>query len=337
MVEWIIKNLTVLILLLSVAGCSMKSDIDKHINDRDNIVDVSDKICFIKTDLMVGPVAKVYNANDYIIVTAPNSIDNLIHIFDAEDYTLLCSRVKRGRGPHELTRMGDVAISTDKKKFYVPDFGKHKIFSYNVDSLLNKEHCLPIYVNDLPKTQFPSTLKAVDATQFIGTIIEPIGTGDFKQSIGIWDMDSSEISTIYSGHPGLNLCRVCYDYSPQHSIVAVAHYHHDLITLMDVDGGVKFNIYGPKWQPSGSNKEYHYEKIIISDNLIFASYSGGQNNSTGREIDQIIIYNLDGSYIKTLKIGVPFEDFCFNSKNNSLMFILNDENQFAYIKLADII
>ena len=319
--------------MLLVGCCSEESE--KYIAGRENIVNVEDRLKFIDTDLMVGPVAKLSVVGDYLIIADPNSMDNLINIFSANDYSLLCSRVKRGRGPRELTRMGDVAVSVDGSSFYIPDFGKHAIFRYNVDSLRRDDHYSPTRVCDLPKSRFPSTLKAIDTVSFMGTMIEPVGTGHFNQSVGVWNMASGENSTIYSGHPQLSACRVCCDFSAEHSIVAITHHHHDLMAITDIQGNLICNIYGPKWAPSASNGEYHYGKVVVCDDMILAAYSGGKNDDEGRVIHQIIVYDLKGNYMRTLDTGLSFEDFCFNRKSNSLIFILDNEQQFAYLDLSN--
>ena len=320
--------------MLLIGCCSEESE--KYITGRENVVNVEDRLKFIDTDLMVGPVAKLSVVGDYLIIADPNSMDNLINIFSANDYSLLCSRVKRGRGPRELTRMGDIAVAVDGRSFLVPDFGKHAIFRYNVDFLCRDDHYSPTRVCDLPKSQFPSTLTAIDAENFMGTIIEPVGTGHFNQSVGVWNMARGEVRTVYSGHPQLSACRVCYDLSLERSIVAIAHHHHDLMVITDIEGNLKYNIYGPKWAPSASNREYHYGKVVVCDDMILASYSGGKNDDEGRAIHQIIVYDLKGNYIHTLDTGISFEDFCFNRKNNNLIFILNDERQLAYLEFSNI-
>ena len=337
MIKFIFQN-AIIILLIFISGCSVNST-DKYINDRSNIINIREKLKFIHTDLIVGPNAKLYATDDYIIITDPNSMDNLINFLRADDYSFLCERVKRGRGPRELTRMGDIAVALDGHSFLVPDFGKHAIFRYDIKYLIEDDSYSynPSKICDLPKSQFPSTLKAIATVNFMGTIIEPVGTGHFNQTVGIWNIENKEIRTIYSGHSKLSACRVCYDLSTEYSIVAIAHHHHDLMSITDIEGNLKYNIYGPKWNSSSSNKEYHYGDVVVCNDMIMASYSGGKNDDEGRAIHQIIVYDLNGNYVKTLDIGLPFQNFCFNSKNDSLIFILNDEKQFAYIKLFDII
>lgn len=49
----------------------------------------------------------------------------------------------------------------------------------------------------------------------------------------------------------------------------------------------------------------------------------------------MLIFNLNGDYIKTLDIGYKIVDFCYDIQNDRLVFNFEDMIQFGYIDLDD--
>lgn len=43
-----------------------------------------------------------------------------------------------GEGPNEITNMGVIVPDEVHHRFFVPDYGKLKVLSYSVDSILKK-------------------------------------------------------------------------------------------------------------------------------------------------------------------------------------------------------
>ena len=50
-------------------------------------------------------------------------------------------------------------------------------------------------------------------------------------------------------------------------------------------------------------------------------------------VTSLIVYDLDGNYIKTLKVVCNIVLFCYDSKYNRIIMALDDDIQFAYLKL----
>lgn len=48
----------------------------------------------------------------------------------------------------------------------------------------------------------------------------------------------------------------------------------------------------------------------------------------------LLVYDLDGNYIKTLNVGYNMNAFCYDPEYNRIIMSLNDEKlQFAYLDL----
>lgn len=64
-------------------------------------------------------------------------------MFNKNDYTYLTSFAQKGEGPNEIINIGYVAVDEKRNKLYVSDHGKQKIFSYDIDSLIQDSLYVP--------------------------------------------------------------------------------------------------------------------------------------------------------------------------------------------------
>lgn len=83
---------------------------------------------------------------------------------------------------------------------------------------------------------------------------------------------------------------------------------------------------------------YYWGSIVICNNRIIVGYSGERNPEAGNiNITNLLVYDLDGNYMKTLKVGYNIVLFCYDSTYNRLIMTLDDEIQFGYLDLDGII
>ncbi len=83
---------------------------------------------------------------------------------------------------------------------------------------------------------------------------------------------------------------------------------------------------------------YYYGSIIICNNRIIVGYSGERNPDAGNiSVSKLLVYDLDGNYIKTLDVGYNIGIFCYDSEYNRIIMVLDDEIQFGYLELNEIL
>lgn len=333
------KNKLLLLFLLSLIGCKQTDTTEKFQKKRNEIVNVHSKIQEIDfgNNLIVGAIAKLFIMDEYILILDVRSSDNLLHVINKNDFRYLTSRIKKGRGPGEIVNPGHFIIDDAHHKFYLPDNGKLAIYSYTFNDFLANPDYMPDVAMELSAKSFPSNSFYLYEDQFIGIIIEPIGTASFKQSIAKWSMTTGEIAPMPYEHPDIERRRIGLAVSTQKGIYAEVYHHHDLMTICKTDGELLYNVYGPKWNASQSNSIYFYGKPVFCDDKIIVSYSGNDNNSEEHDPTKLIVFDLDGNYIQTLETGYKISDFCYDEKNNRLVLVLNDEIQFAFLDLTGIL
>lgn len=339
------NRLLYLLFIVACWSCTNSSEVEKHQNKRDNIINVRQKIKEIKIeDVLISGSNRLQLMNDYLIISDYNSIDKLIHLFDKNSFNYLTSTTYRGQGPGEIANLGYVAVNEPNRLFYVTDHGKQKIFTYNLDSVLADSLYMPKDKLKMNERQFPSEYQYINDTLCIGRIIEPIGNSDFKPSVAKWNMTTGEIKLMKYEHPEIEKKRISFAVSMAQGIYVECYSYHDLMTICDLNGDLKYNIYGSNWNNRKSNKISYYGNVAFCGDKIWVTYSGEDTFSkdpNGRiksnNPTMFLVFDINGDYIQTLETGYNITHFCYDKEKNRIIMSLNDEIQFAYLDLDGLI
>ena len=240
-----------------------------------------------------------------------------------------------GEGPNEITSLGKLILDEKQRCLYVADYGKMKISGYDLDSILLNPNCLPKYKFDLNKTTTPVMFSYVNDTLCYACCITAKPGEIFQEHLVTWNMQTGDMHPLISGHPDIERKRFHYAASIDNNLIAMSYDHHDLLATYDLQGNLKHYIYGPNWNDATSNAMiYYYGSIIICNDRIIVGYFGKRNPDVGEvHVTSLIVYDLDGNYIKTLKVGYNIVLFCYDSEYNRIIMALDDDIQFAYLKL----
>lgn len=335
-------NTSTCILLLAFSitliRCNGGSETEKYHTGRNNVIQVQDQIKEIEfEDAYLSNFARIYTMEDYLIVSDYHSFDKLIYIFDRNDFSFIANIAPKGQGPGEISNMGHIGIDEKNHIFYVSDHGKQKIFSYHLDSVLANPSYKAVEKLNLNELQFPNKYILLNDSLCIGQIIEPTGNYGFNQSLAKWNISTGEITPMKYTHPKIERKRVCFAVSEENGIYVECYQHHDLVTICDLNGNLKQNIYGRKWDNKTSNRQQYFDDVIIYNKRILASYSDGKERgpTTADRPTQILVFDLTGNYIKTLDIGYRIMGICYDDQNNRLLMHLDDMIQFGYLTLND--
>ncbi len=345
------KSLTHLIIAISAIvsiGCTQSGGTEKWQTKRDNIVDVSDKMKFINTgDVFISQMGAIYLVDKYLMITDIKSIDKLIHIFDKDDFRYVESRVDAGRGPGEILRIGNIAYSQEHREAYVSDNGAQAIYTYPIDSLVEKRKYIPQKRLSHSKECAIVDYEYVNDTLAIGLgmVAVPSDKTGFKAVVAKMNFESGDVRFMEYEHPDIERPRFNCAVSAKDNIYVLCYAHHNLISICDLDGNLKYNIYGERWSTETSNKDTFYGRAVICKGKIVASYAGKERlverdgGSTGVNYpDKLIIFDLDGDYVKTLELGHQIHMMRYDEDNDRLIFTLqNDINQFGYLDLKGIL
>lgn len=332
------NRLLYLLLIISCWSCSRDSETEKYQSKRDHVINVRDKMKEFSTqDVLIGRISRVYLLSDYLIITEYNVPDKLIHLFDKNNFNHLASTTYQGQGPGEITIIGHVGTDEAHRRFFVSDHGKLKIFSYDLDSVLANPDYQPEVKMNMKERQFPDRYLYLNDTLCIARIIEPIGNSDYRPSVARWNMTTEEIVPMKYEYPDLKRVRFIYAASAEHKRYVQCYSQYDLMTICDFDGNLICNIHGPKWNTEITQTQHYALSATFCKDKIVALYSGSDHRTDAYYPTKFLVFDLNGNYLKTLETGYMITDFCYDKENNRLIINLNDEIQFAYLDLTDII
>lgn len=322
-------------ILFFLVACSPNSTIEKHQKERNKVLNVAGKLHGITLgDVLIGSNARVFIMGDVFIVQDNDSYAKQIHLFHKKDYTYITSFAQKGEGPNEITNMGHIAVDEKRNKLYVSDHGKQKIFSYDVDSLIHDSLYVPSVKWNMSVKSFPADYNYYSDTLSVGRIIQPIGSNDYKPAVSKINFKKNLFTPMPYEHPDIKRNRFSYASSLENDMYVQCYNYYDLMTICDLDGKLKYNVYGPMWSDQ-SSKVHYFHKAIITDSQILALYSG-KRLGIGESPTMFQAFDLNGDYLYTVDLGNEIIDFCCDEDNNRLILILDAEDfQFVYLNFSE--
>lgn len=336
LVKHITQSLCFICIICSMSCCG-DSETEKYQKSRDNIIDVRDQIKeIVIEDVMIGRTAFPYIVDQYLLISDYESPDQQIHLFDRNSFRYITSTATKGQGPGEITIIGHIVYDKNRRSFYVTDHGKLKIFSYNLDSVLDNPDYKPEVKMDMKAEMFPDSYQYIDDTLCIGRVIKPIGTNDFNPYVAKWNMLTREVNLMKYEHPDIRKARFTTAVSLEHNRYIQAYGRNDLLTICTLDGELICNIYGPKWTSESSQTSYFRNPVFCGDKII-VTYSGRNHLTDGSYPTKLMVFNLKGDYLQSLETGYKISYFCYDPDNNRLILNMNDDIQFGYLDLNGIV
>lgn len=227
----------------------------------------------------------------------------------------------------------------------MPDYGKMKIFRFDMDSVLSDNSYMPTAFFNLNKELFPVSYGLVKDSLIIGTALDVIDSRNFNSVVVSCNLNTGEIKKLSHPHPEIpakNLTTF-FALSEEHNMYVEAYQRNDLLTIHDLDGNLRHNVYGPAWGSKEKDVRHFYLVKTMND-IIVASYSGeerfeidDQQRPSPNLPTKFILFNMEGDYLKTLETSHGISRFNVDPDDNRLYIYFEDrEESFAYLDLSDI-
>lgn len=332
-------------LFFIVFFCCCKNELstEKYQKKRDNIVNVHDKVKEIDIqDVLISEFSSLYLIDKYLLITDSRSTAEMVHFFCRDDYSYIASRIYNGEGPKEITQLGFIGINEALRTFYVTDNGKQKIFSYPLDSILANPYYVPDVKASMTTSMFPSIYFYINDSLSISSTIQPVKGRPYNESLVKWNMQTGEMLPMKYTQPDIERKRVYFDVSICNNLYAECYCYHDLITICDLNGNLKYNIYGPQWDTRTQNRNNYYGCVRWCGDKIIVASAGGRSYTSSADISnifptQLLVFNKEGEYLQTLEIGYKISNFVYDMEKNRIVMILADEIQHAYLDLDNLL
>jgi hypothetical protein len=325
----LIKNLCLItfLVLLFLIGCNSnnKSSTEKIQKNRNKIVNVSDKIIDVKLDALFGNSA-LYILDDILIVMDkfPKG-ENGIHLFNKNTFKYITSTGKIGKGPHEIISPGPICLDSKNRVFWVPDAGKKQLFKFPLDSVLQNPEFMPIIQKRMDYSFLTSSI--VNDSIVFGETAQATSNSSFEMKLAKLNINSEVLESFGYRHPKALRKKTFASFavSVKQNFYVECHTRCDLMTICDLNGNLKYNIYGPGWLESDQDKNSYFYEVHLVGNNIVASYIGSRglvvkgNITKGAAPSEFIIFDKEGNYLKTIEAGFEFEQFCIDEDNNRII------------------
>ena len=332
-----------ILLVLLLVGCGSNNSTDIYVKSRDNVVKVQDKVVEILTEEpFISTYSDVHLLNDHLIVKDWKGYDYLIHIFDKNTFEHVKSTGTVGQGPNEIAYIGNIFTDEKKNNFYVVDQGKNRLLSYNLDSLLTVDYYRFTTKMTFTKSNYPSGCCYIaDTFSIVKQLSFAENGGGAIESCGQWNMLTGEFKKGYI-HPtqstkAINTHSTHFDASEKQKVYVMCSRFFDVMTICNLDGTLRCNVYGPNWEDNKTDKMHYNMDVCIGGDKIYALYAGVHYSSPDNYPTKMLVYDINGNYIKTLDIGYHILNFCYDEDHHRLILHADDDIQFGYLDLEGII
>ena len=121
--------------------------------------------------------------------------------------------------------------------------------------------------------------------------------------------------------------------SEKDDLIFTADRLRDMIRILNLDGEVQSIIYGPEYDETPTEYNSYFSRSEICGNKIASTYSGFEPEG---DRDKLIITDLNGRYIKTLKFDAIIHGMAYHDKTGRLYLTTAGEPQIGYIELDKI-
>lgn len=327
----------------ALSSCKNNHPTEIFLKSRNNTVNVRDKIKEILTgEPYITSWGELCLLDKYLIIKDSQSHDSLIHIFNKNTFRYIKSTGVMGPGPNDITRIGELFPNEKDKRFYVFDVGKIRLLSFDLDSLINISSYQFSVKASFGKDIYPVSCYYISDTLSIAerlTWSENI-PGAFV-TLDLWNMRTGEFKQGYT-HPiqpkePIQTNSFCFTASEQKSIYVMCSRFYDLMTICNLDGSLKYNVYGPNWEEKITSTCHYNMGVCIGRDKIYALYAGVHHRSPDRYPSLMLVYDVNGNYLKTLDLGYHILDFCYDEEHHRLILHADDDIQFGYLDLEGII
>ena len=338
-------NIVACLLMLFVIGCKSNNEgkTEKFQKHRDNIINVQDKIIDIETDISFG-FSNLNIINDILIVTEviPNG-DKGIHLFNKNTFKYITSTAIIGKGPGEVARQGKIGIDNKNRVLWVSDHAKKVMWKFHLDSVLNNDMYKPTEKINLYDDLFIVRFGFLNDSIALGKAVHVLTNSSFDMAMAKLNFNTNVTEVYGYEHPEAvgKKSNSEFNLSIENNFYVNCYYYCDLMTICDLEGNLKYNIYGPGWLNNKDNKNDYFAGVDLFNNNIIAAYLGDVGiiynefkRPDGNLPTKFLVFDLDGNYKETIETGHKITLFCVDEENKRVIVYFDDrENPLGYFNL----
>lgn len=307
-----------------------------------DVIEKVENIREFPTEVILSAQTRPYLVGNFLVIVDFKSVHNGVHIYNKNTFEYLTSVGILGKGPGEITQYYDVFPVKGTQTFWMYDHGKLIVYEFDIEEILKTKskggQFLPKNIYDFDTKAFvvnPDRILSPD--RVIGAGFYPTSNSTYRLRPGKYNFISGEYQTWGYVHPESknDNSRFWFTISDKHERYVIAYTTMDLMTICDLEGNLLYNIYGPNWDdsPTERRRNRYFHLVRIAGNYIFTPYLGNRGivldqykRQRAVGSTQMIIFDIDGNYIKNMDLGEEIAWFAIDEVNNRVIvnFIYSD-------------
>lgn len=331
--------------MLFIIGCKSNngSKTEKYQKHRDKIIHVETKIVDVKPEILFGNPTLNIIGDILIVAEIKPSGDKGIHLFNKNTFKYIISTGIIGRGPGEVARQGGIKVDIKNRAFWVTDHGKMVMWKFPLDSVLNNKMYKPTEILNLRNELFIDRFGFLNDSIVLGKAVRVLSNSSFDMSMAKLNLNTNMTEVYGYEHPEAagKKSNSQFALSVKNNIYVNCYSYCDLMTICDLDGNLKYNVYGTDGLNNKDNKNSYFRDVHLINNNIIASYIGDVGiifnkfeRPEGNLPSKFLIFDTDGNYKETVETGSKFTFFCVDDENNRVIaYFAERENPLGYFNL----
>lgn len=322
-------SLFCLFIVVMLYGCKSTTT-EKFQNHRNNIINVSDKIVDIKPSVIFGE--SLFYIIDQILIVSEISPkkEKGIHLFNKNTFDYITSTGILGRGPGEIAMLGTIGVDRKNRILWVQDNGNKVMWRFPLDSILKNKNFKPTVNLELRDDAFINRLGFLNDSIVIGKAVKLHPDYSFDMEMSKLNLRTNAIEKYGYENPkatGKN-SNSLFSMSTVNNFYVNCYYLNDLMTICDLKGNLKCNVYGPDALNNTGNKKAYFFGVEIFGKNIIASYIGDigflADKDRGNSPSVFLVFDMDGDYKATIDTGHKFGRFCVDEENKRVIAYYQD-------------
>lgn len=334
-----------LVLIVFLIGCQS--------NNQKRIFDPNTKIFKVESNdihecplILTAGYLGLFNIDNKIwVVDYMAYTDFAIYELSGEEYSRARGYIKMGKGPGEIVRPG--GMTAHNKLLFINDDGRSSIWICNFDSLIHVPNYTPVKELTMKNSILLRDFFFIDDSNVVSNAIYPLSTSSFEKKIVKGNIYTGKFKPFGYEHPeamGNKISSSTFLRLSNGGYVR-CYYWLDLITILNSDGSLRCNIYGPLW---GKNKNFDYvfcyKGVSEYNGYILVPYIGDKCirvDETQREVgnlpSRILVFDGFGNYKCTINIREMFKGMEVDlSKKRIVLSLAERDAMLGYIDLEPI-
>lgn len=317
---------------LFLGACGNKTVTEYHEKNRDNVIDGTSLMVSIDDNLPpIHSFAVPIMAGDTLVIMDYRATDFLFTAYDIYNDSTIGRFGKYGSGPGEAGNPLLRFYNKYDKHLYIGNGLRGKLSSFYLPEAVSDstyDAVDGITVNFYRGILSPNV---IDESNVLCTTFSDITARDTR--ISNFNIKTGEITVIDSVAPGQE-AMTGIAVSAKDDFIFSVDRQHDVIRIHNLDGKLRSIVYGPEYDEKVEKNDYFFSASEICGNKVAMTYTGRKLEP---ERSVIILTDLEGKYLKTLRFDATIHGIQYHDKTGRLYLTTKGEPQIGYIELDKIL